>query len=138
MNEYVKKQSEVDHAQRKYLQNTLYAEEAWLNKMRSSWFHVMVKFANIYLTGGKIISLSPKLEKLRDEFILDCNDFAQWFDDIAQPTDNKKEGNCLKDLKVIYERSLFFQRLTKKEQRQGANKRLIKEINLHDGSKLIL
>ena len=127
-NEFVRTAEEVDEARGKYLRNTLFSEESWLKEMRCPMFHILKKYLKQFLNGGKIIVLSAGLKQQRDSYLLECNDFNAWLGDVAHETGNKNEGIVLQDLKVIFKFSLYFQKLSKREQRKNVLKRLQNEV----------
>ena len=129
LNEYVKDEADADVSKRKYLQNTLYASQEWLNAHRCAWFHVLSSYLQMYLTGGKVIVISKRLQQHRDKFLINCNDFATWFNEIAVHTGNKDEGICIKDLKGLFQSSLYFQKLPARQQRKSVAKKIMTEIN---------
>ncbi len=64
-------------------------------------------FAKCDVHGNKIIHLSQRFIILtdRDQYMVECDDFMQWFSDIAEKTENMGEGVLLTDLKDIFQYS---------------------------------
>ena len=130
-NRYVLTQAEVNEERGIYRRNTLYSTPEWLLKMRCPMFHILKKFLKTFLNGGRIITLSSNLKEARDQYMIDCDDWRSWFNNIAEKTDDQKKGIVASDLVTVLKFSEYFQRLPKKQQRKSVKKRVIAEIKKH-------
>ena len=125
-------ESEVDESQRKFLGNKDFERKEWYDKYKIDYFHILLDYVNVFIDNKLVITLPKQMEKQRNQYLINSDNFVSWFSESYEETSDKKDIIKMKDMMDNFRCSAYFRALQKTKQRKGRAllKRELEERNL--------
>lgn len=110
----------------RFIINPYFGSYDFKNKYKIVLFHYLLKYLDLFYENKEQINLTNELEKRRDQYLIDSDDFYGWFNDNYDFTNDKTDIIKFKDIFNDFKMGSYYSNLSSYKRRK-VNKKSFKE-----------
>lgn len=114
--------------ERRFMIDPYFQSQEFRERYKMSIFHYLVSYLKVFFENKEQIKMTKNLEKRRDEYLLDSDDFYCWFMDEYVIENDSQEFIKMKSIFSNFVKSEYYNNLTKKMKRKMNKSRFLEEL----------